>query len=130
MSDIDEKIEEILWVLLKMDWHINHMAEDLNEKDTADDRQTNVEEAIKELKSLIAQQVREARRLERKMMTLQKIDKKLLESEAQKIEFEVHVTDNCRKKHYCAYSSDGKSFSVAMDGQNIVSRQVPEELGE
>lgn len=61
MSGIDEKLEEILWDLLRMDWHINHMAEDLNEKDTADDRQTNVEEAIKELESLIAQQVREAR---------------------------------------------------------------------
>lgn len=61
MSDIDEQIEEILWDLLRMDWHINHMAEDLNEKDTADDRQTNVEEAIKELKPLIAQQVKEAR---------------------------------------------------------------------
>ena len=62
MSGIDEKLEEILWDLLRMDWHINHMAEDLNEKDTADDRQTNVEEAIKELESLIAQQVKEAKR--------------------------------------------------------------------
>jgi hypothetical protein len=61
MSGIDEKLEEILWDLLRMDWHINHMAEDLNEKDTADDRQTNVEEAIKELESLIAQQVKEAK---------------------------------------------------------------------
>jgi len=61
MSGIDEKLEEILWDLLRMDWHINHMAEDLNEKDTADDRQTNVEEAIKELESLIAQQAKEAR---------------------------------------------------------------------
>ena len=59
--NIEDKIEEILWDMISQDHHINHMADDLNSMDTAEDRQANIDETIKQIRPLIANQVREAR---------------------------------------------------------------------
>jgi len=59
--NIEDKIEEILWDMISQDHHINHMADDLNSMDTAEDRQANIDETIKQIRPLIANQVRDAR---------------------------------------------------------------------
>jgi len=65
--NIEDKIEEILWDMISQDHHINHMADDLNSMDTAEDRQANIDETIKQIRPLIANQVREAKIEEAKL---------------------------------------------------------------
>lgn len=77
------------------------------------------QEALPKLKDLINREVV----AERKRLTRQKLDKKLIKADDLHVEFQFKFTPRLNDWHYGIFAADNKGkFQVVMDGKNVVKR--------